>query len=199
MHNTVTSTTLYIKNMVCDRCIRVVREELETLGYDVRRAELGEAEIAGAPSAGDLESIGRQLRRSGFELIEDKNAKLIEAVKRAIIRLVHKTDGPMPSKYSDYIASEVGRDYHSLSVLFSSVENITIEHFLIRQKIERVKELMKYGELTLSEIAYRMNYSSVQHLSHQFKSVTGLTPSQFKELSAMHLPQASRLPLDKVK
>jgi AraC family transcriptional regulator len=200
-HQPLPSTVLYVKNMVCDRCIRVVREELSGLGYDVRRVELGEVEIAGAATQADLGVIKETFLRSGFELIEDKNAQIIEAVKTAIIALVHNHDGaaPMTKKYSDYIVGEVGKDYHSLSVLFSSVENVTIEQFIIRQKIERAKELMKYGDHTLTEIAGLMNYSSVQHLSNQFKSVTGFTPGEFKKLSMHRAPSARRVPLDKVK
>lgn len=194
------STVLFVKNMVCDRCIRVVREELVGLGFDVRRVELGEAELGGAVSDTERTQIREHLAQNGFELIEDKNARIIEAIKTAIITLVHHHDGgtPMTMKYSDYLASEIGRDYHALSVLFSSVENMTIEQYIIRQKIERVKELMKYGDQTLSEIAALLNYSSVQHLSNQFKSVTGMTPSRFKELSTKRAPVARRLPLDKI-
>lgn len=193
------NTKLYIKNMVCDRCIRVVREELQKLGFDVRHVELGEVEIGNQISKKDIAAIKNTLFENGFELIENKNAKIIEAVKTAIIKLVHHNHETMPMKmkYSEYISREVGKDYHLLSTLFSSVENVTIEQYIIKQKIERVKELMKYGDHTLSEIAYMMNYSSVQHLSNQFKSVTGLTPSQFKKLSPKHSHQ-HRIPIDKI-
>lgn len=198
--HTTPSTILYVKNMVCDRCIRVVREELSRLGHDVRRVDLGEVELAGSLAPDDVHAIKEMLIRNGFELIEDRNARLIEAIKTAIIRLVHRrSDEPMAMKYSEYLAREVGRDYHSLSVLFSSVESLTIEQYIIRQKIERVKEFLKYGDHTLSEIAAMMRYSSVQHLSSQFKSVTGLTPGEFKKRALTQPASVSRLPIDKVK
>ncbi|NUN69726.1 MAG: helix-turn-helix domain-containing protein [Bacteroidetes bacterium] len=189
---------LYIKNMVCDRCIRVVREELSALGHDVRTVVLGEVQIGGPVSAAQRTAISAMLVKNGFELIEDRNARTIEEIKTAIIRLVHHDHdaAPMRKKYSEYIADAVGRDYHSLSVLFSAVENITIEQYIIRQKIERVKELIRYDDRSLSEIAYMMRYSSVQHLSTQFKSVTGFTPSEFKRLSPSH--HHHRMPIDRV-
>ncbi len=191
---------LYIKNMVCDRCIRVVRDELQLLGHDVRNIELGEVEISNSIKPNDVVSIKTMLLKNGFELIEDKNARIIEAVKTSIIQLVHHNHDvePMTMKYSEYIAQKVGRDYHSLSVLFSSVENVTIEQYIIKQKVERVKELLKYDDRSISEIAFALNYSSVQHLSNQFKSVTGFTPSQFKKLTPTH-HQIHRISLDKVK
>ncbi len=200
-HNSkLKSQKLYIKNMVCDRCIRVVRDELQLLGHDVRKVELGEVEIGNVLKPTDLLSIKTMLHKNGFELIEDKNAKTIESIKTAIIQLVHHNHDtePMKLKYSEYIAQAVGKDYHSLSVLFSSVENITIEQYIIKQKIERVKELIKYDDRSLSEISYMMNYSSVQHLSNQFKSVTGFTPSEFKKLAPAH-HHHHRISLDKVK
>ena len=195
----VKTQKLYIKNMVCDRCIRVVRDEMQLLGHDVRNVELGEVEIGNTLKKDEIDSVKTMLLKNGFELIEDKNGKIIEAVKTAIIQLVHHNHDaePMKIKYSDYIAKKVGKDYHSLSTLFSSVENVTIEHYIIKQKIERVKELLKYADRSLSEIAYELNYSSVQHLSNQFKSVTGFTPSEFKKLTPSH--HHHRIPLDKVK
>lgn len=192
---------LYIKNMVCDRCIRVVREELERAGVHLLRVELGEVETDTMIDEKLSSTIKNVLQKNGFELIEDKNAKTIEAIKTAIIQLVHHNHDllPMKLKYSDYIAQKVGKEYHALSILFSSVENITIEQYIIRQKIERVKELMKYDERSLSEISYMMNYSSVQHLSNQFKSVTGFTPSEFKKSSASHHHKHHRISIDKVK
>ncbi len=187
--------------MVCDRCIRVVREELTSMGYVVHRVELGEAELDRGKEKTELRDIGEMLKRNGFELIEDKNVKVIEAIKTAVIRLVHHNYDaePMKMKYSEYLSRAVGKDYHSLSLLFSSVENVTIEQYIIRQKIERVKELMKYDDRSLSEIAYMMKYSSVQHLSNQFKSVTGFTPSQFKKQIPSHRGHHHhRIPLDKV-
>jgi AraC family transcriptional regulator len=186
--------------MVCDRCIRVVRDELSALGHDVRRVTLGDAEIGTVPTPQQTEAVRAMLERNGFELIEDRNARIIEAVKTAVIRLVHHdhSSSPMKLKYSELLAREVGRDYHALSVLFSSVENITIEQYIIRQRIERVKELIRYDDRSLSEIAFMMRYSSVQHLSSQFKAVTGFTPTAFKSLAPTHRAH-QRMPLDKVK
>lgn len=188
------TTTLYIKNMVCHRCIRVVREELEKIGLDVRRVDLGEAEVIGSKKL-NLEKIRSMLDENGFELIEDNRVKTIERIKLAILRLVrHDHEAvPMTMNHSGYLARDLGQDYNALSSLFSSIENVTIEKYIILQKIELVKELLKYGELTLSQIANRMGYSSVQHLSSQFKRVTGLTPSHFKRLK-----NSTRKPLDRV-
>ncbi len=194
------SQKIYIKNMVCDRCIRVVRDELRLLGHDVRNVELGEVELGNTLKQNEVDTVKSMLLKNGFELIEDKNGKTIEAIKTAIIELIHHNHDaePMKVKYSDYIAKEVGKDYHLLSALFSSVENVTIEHYIIKQKIERVKELLKYADRSLSEIAYSLNYSSVQHLSNQFKSITGFTPSQFKKQTPAH-QHLYRISLDKVK
>jgi AraC family transcriptional regulator len=190
---------IYVKNMVCDRCIRVVREEMLKLGYDVRSVELGEVVLGKGLNETDTARVRQMLVSNGFELIEDKNKKLIESVKTAVIQFVHHQHekSPLSMKYSEYISKKVGKDYHSLSTLFSSVENVTIEQYIIKQKIERVKELLKYEEWSLSEIAYSMDYSSVQHLSNQFKTVTGLTPTQFKKITPAR-SSFRRIPLDKV-
>jgi len=187
-------TTLYVRNMVCNRCIRVVREELERLGARIQRIDLGEVDLLN-PHEVDIKKIQSVLEDNGFELIEDKRVRIIEQIKLTILKLVQHDHALSPLKlnHSEYISQILGLDYHSLSSLFSSVENITIEQYIILQKIERVKELLKYGELTLSEIAFKMGYSSVQHLSNQFKKVTGLTPSHFKNLK-----QSLRKPLDRV-
>ena len=189
------TTTLYIKNMVCNRCIKVVHEELEKLGHDVRSIVLGEAVIGGTLDAAGMKNVKVMLEENGFELIEDQRVKTIERTKQTILGLVRRDaeEEPLKEKYSEFIAREVGRDYHSLSALFSSVENITIEHYIILQRIERAKELLKYGELTLNEISYTLGYSSVQHLSNQFKHITGMTPSAFKKMVGN-----TRLPLDQV-
>ncbi len=186
--------TLYVKNMVCDRCIRIVREELEKLGLDVRSIRLGEVVVA-ANDTLNMVRIRGVLKENGFELIDDKKVKIIEQIKTLIINLVHHgNSGKSPAiNYSSYIAQEVGHDYHYLSGLFSSIENTTIEKYLILQKIERVKELLVYNEMTLSEIAHQVGYSSVQHLSNQFKKVTGFTPTYFKTIK-----ENKRKPLDKV-
>lgn len=186
--------TLAIKNMVCDRCIKVVRQELTNLGLDVRRVDLGEAEVASGSNPVDISGIRGMLELNGFELIEDRRKKTIEAVKVAIVKLIHQWHGERPRgwKLSSAIAAEVGQEYDSLSTLFSSVEGMTIEQYSILQRIERAKELLKYAELTLSEIAWQLGYSSPQHLSSQFHAVTGMTPSRFREIGR------GRTPLDKI-
>ncbi|WP_162053161.1 AraC family transcriptional regulator [Pontibacter pamirensis] len=174
---------LYIKNMVCDRCNRVVAEELNNLGYTVLQVRLGEAEIATTGKEADLEEIRTVMRENGFELLDDRKTKLIEQVKLVIIELVHQDEeAELHVNTSDHIAGKLGLDYNYLSNLFSSFEGITIEKYLILQRIERVKELLVYNELSLKEIAYKLGYSSVAHLSNQFKKVTGLTPSHFKQI-----------------
>ena len=191
----VAATTLYVKNMVCDRCIRVVREELEQLTLDVRSVTLGEVVVGGTTRELPMQQISAVLEANGFELIEDRKAKTIELLKLAVLRLVRESDDGKNRKIkqSEYLSKELGLDYHYLSSLFSSIENVTIEQYIILQRVERAKELLKYGELTLSEIAYKLGYSSVQHLSNQFKSVTGFTPSSFKKLTGN-----VRKPLDKI-
>lgn len=171
--------------MVCDRCKRVVAEELTNLGYTVLQVSLGEAELATTGKEVDLEQIRTVMHDNGFELLDDRKTKLIEQVKVAIIELVHQgEEAELQVNTSDYIAEKVGLDYNYLSNLFSSFEGITIEKYLILQRIERVKELLVYNELSLKEIAYKLGYSSVAHLSNQFKKVTGLTPSHFKQVKA---------------
>ena len=190
------TTKILIKNMVCSRCIKVVREEFEKIGLDVRSIILGEVVINGTLNEELTEKIRTVLEENGFELIEDKRAKLIEKIKLVILELVRNNDEISQTgiKDSDYIVDKIGLDYHYLSTLFSSVENITIEQYIILQRIEFAKELLKYGELTLSEISYKLGYSSVQHLSNQFKKVTGLTASQFKNMTGN-----TRKPLDHLK
>jgi AraC family transcriptional regulator len=188
-------TTLYIKNMVCPRCIKVVSQELTGLGLDLRSVVLGEVMVSGQSKDLPFREIKKVLEDNGFELIEDQKVRLIEKIKHAVLKLVQNDHEkyPISIKDSEFIAREVGAEYHSLSSLFSSVEGITIEHFSILQRIERAKEFLRYGELTLSEIAYRLGYKSVQHLSGQFKNVTGMTPSQFKNMS-----ENTRRPIDHV-
>lgn len=181
--------------MVCPRCIKVVREELTKLGLDVRNVLLGEVEIGADQKQLPVEKIRNVLEENGFELIEDKRVKTIEQIKHAVLKLARNDydKNPIRLKDSEFIAKEIGQDYHSLTTLFSSVEGITIEQYIILQKIERVKELLKYGEISLSEISYMMGYSSVAHLSSQFKKTTGMTPSEFKKLGGAH-----RHPIDHV-
>ncbi len=188
------STTLTIKNMVCNRCIKVVKEELEKLNVDIRSIILGEVIVSGSQSELPMSEIKKVLTENGFELIEDKKAKTIEQIKITVIEHIYNdSEKDKDKNFSKILENKIGYDYNYLSSLFSSIENITIEHYFILQKIERAKELLKYGELTLSEIAYQLGYSSVQHLSNQFKKVTGLTASQFKELTLNE-----RKPIDKI-
>jgi AraC family transcriptional regulator len=177
--------TLHIKNMVCNRCIKVVSEELEKLHYKIEKIELGEAVISSNKKI-DLEKIKNSLETNGFELIDSRNAKIIEQVKIFIIKCIHHSDSNNLSEINLHkeISAIAGLSYQYISTLFSSTEGYTIERFIINQKVEKVKELIVYDELTLSEIAYRLGYSSVQHLSNQFKKVTGLPPSYFKKLKS---------------
>lgn len=180
--------------MVCDRCKKVVAEELNSLGYKVLHVGLGEAEIASDAPHIELDKIKQVLTDNGFELIDDRKTKLVEQIKLAIIELVHKQgEADLHINTSDYLAERLGQDYHHLSSLFSSLEGITIEKYLILQRIERVKELLVYNELSLKEIAYKLGYSSVAHLSNQFKKVTGLTPTHFREVK-----EEKRKTIDKV-
>ena len=179
--------------MVCNRCIMVVNHELENAGYHPLQVQLGEAEIKEDLSREQKDKIGSRLNDLGFELIDDSRGMLIEKIKNTIIQLVHHSRENLTVNYSDYIASKLNREYGYLSGLFSEVEGTTIEKFIIHQKIEKVKELLVYNELTLSEIADQMGYSSVAYLSGQFRKVTGLTPSHFKQIK-----ENKRQPIDKV-
>ncbi|WP_280646931.1 MULTISPECIES: AraC family transcriptional regulator [unclassified Dysgonomonas] len=184
---------LYIKNMVCNRCIMVVRSELEKLGIEPLSVELGEVTLSENLTPQQKEQLGGTLESLGFSLIDDKKARLIEQVKNLIIELVHYNNNNLKINLSDYISEKLHHDYNYISNLFSEVEGTTIEKYFIAQKIEKVKELLVYDELTLNEIAFNLNYSSVAHLSAQFKKVTGLTPSHFKQIKSN-----KRKPLDEV-
>jgi AraC family transcriptional regulator len=190
----MTTTTLHIKNMVCNRCIKVVRDELLGLGYTIQDIELGEVRIKGELTAQNMDQISQVLTGNGFELIDDKKSRIINRIKTLIIEYIHyDREKPGHMNLSDFLANEIGHDYSYLSNLFSSVEGITIEKYLINQKVEKVKELLVYDELSLNEISYQLGYSSVQHLSNQFKKITGLTPSYFKKIK-----NKKRNPLDKI-
>ncbi len=179
---TKSSNILYIKNMVCARCIKVVTEELENLGINIQHIKLGEVEIKENIEEIDIETLKKNLQKEGFELIEDSKEKLVEAIKTEIISVIqkYKNEDLENIKFSHFLSEHFNKDYNYLTSLFSQKEGITIEKFIIFQKIEKAKELLRYGELTLSEIAFSLGYSSVQHLSRQFKKVTGLTASEFK-------------------
>ncbi|RDC56834.1 AraC family transcriptional regulator [Pedobacter chinensis] len=184
---------LHIKNMVCNRCKMVVKAELEKLGFNPVSVELGKVLLTETISADDKITIGRSLKSFGFELLEDKKTQIAEQIKTAIINLVHYTDEPLKINLSSYLSEKLNLEYAQLSAVFSEVENQTIEKYFIAQKIEKAKEMLTYGELTLSEIAYQLNYSSVAHLSAQFKKVAGLTPSNYKAQS-----KDSRKTLDEI-
>ncbi|MEO8404901.1 MAG: AraC family transcriptional regulator [Chitinophagaceae bacterium] len=173
---------LYIKNMVCIRCKMVVKEELTKLGLFYVDVELGEVEIQGNLSAEQHDQLKASLLKSGLELMDDKKSVLIQKIKNVIVELVHYSEEPPTMKFSEFLSHKLNHDYTYLANLFSEVQGTTIEKFFIAHKIERVKELLVYDELNLTEIAYKMHYSSVAHLSTQFKKVTGLTPSHFKQL-----------------
>lgn len=171
---------LRIKNMVCDRCVMVVRTELERAGCRVLAVRLGEAEVEGGLSPGEKARLAERLEALGFELLEDRRARMIEAVKRAVIELVRAEEVMPDVRLSEYLQERLRVDYRQISTLFSETEGRTVEKYFIAQKIERVKELLVYDELSLGEIAFRLSYSSVAHLSAQFKQVTGMTPSRYK-------------------
>ncbi|GAB3219983.1 helix-turn-helix domain-containing protein [Spirosoma arcticum] len=170
---------LHIKNMVCDRCIRIVRDELERLGYSVARVELGRA-IVTEPLA-DLATIGPVLEGHGFALLTDRTTRVVNQVKSLIIELIQSGRiAELKTTLSDYLAEQVGLDYAHLSHLFSTTENLTIEKFWILQRVERAKELLSYDEVSISEIARQLGYSSVAYLTNQFKQITGLTPAAYR-------------------
>ncbi|KQW97821.1 AraC family transcriptional regulator [Flavobacterium sp. Root420] len=174
--------TLYIKNMVCSRCKMVVKSEFEKLGLQTISVELGEVELQETITENQKEILLQNLQTLGFDLIDDKKSKTIEKIKNLIVDLVHHKNNELKVNLSDYLAENLNQDYNSLSNLFSEIENTTIEKYFISQKIEKVKELLIYNELSLSEIADILNYSNVAHLSNQFKKVTGFTPTYFKQL-----------------
>lgn len=190
----MSSTTLHIKNMVCNRCIKAVKDELSALGYSIKDIELGEVNLKEDLSDRDIDHISLMLLDNGFELIDNKKSRIINRIKTLIIEYIHyDREKPEHLNLSDFLANDLGHDYSYLSNLFSSVDGITIEKYLINHKIEKAKELLVYDELTLNEISYQLGYSSVQHLSNQFKKLTGLSPSHFKKIK-----NKKRNPLDKV-
>lgn len=188
------NSTLHIKNMVCNRCIKVVNDEFSSLGLHIISIELGLVTLQESLNKEQLNEIRNVLHNNGFELIDDKKSQLIDTVKTLVIDKIHHSKNPQqPINTSAYLSEKTGYDYSYLSSLFSSVEGSTIEKYIINQKVEKIKELLVYDELSLNEISYKLGYSSVQHLSSQFKKVTGLAPSHFKTLK-----ENKRKPLDKV-
>jgi AraC family transcriptional regulator len=189
----VKTTTLYIKNMVCDRCKMAVKGVLRQEGLTPTRVDLGIATVEEEVPAEQRERIKAALEPLGFELLDDRRLQTIEQIKASIIKLVHYKKGNISINLSDFLQQELHQDYSALSKLFSECTSMTIERYYIEQRIERVKELLTYGELSLTEIALQLNYSSVAYLSSQFKSVTGMRPSEFKQLQ-----KSSRRELDKI-
>lgn len=179
--------------MVCDRCILVMKNELAHLGYQPLNITLGEVELKNELTHTEKTNLNNHLKSLGFELIDDKKSRLIGQIKSSIIEIIHQHNSELKANLSDYLSNKLNHDYTYLSNLFSEVEGTTIEKYFIAQKIEKVKELLVYDELTLSEIADQMNYSSVGYLSNQFKKVTGLTPTYFKNIK-----ENKRKPLDEV-
>ena len=179
--------------MVCIRCKMVVKDELKKLGLRYITVELGEVEIMEDISVEQHDQFKVALLRSGLELMDDKKSVLIQKIKNVIVELVHYSEEPLTINFSDYLSQKLNHNYTYLANLFSEVQGTTIEQFIIAHKIERVKELLVYNELNLTEIAYLMHYSSVAHLSAQFKKVTGLTPSHFKQLRNKRLNMLENL------
>lgn len=179
--------------MVSLRCKMMVREALEKLDLPYASVELGEIDLLSEMSATQKELLRATLLKVGLELIDDRKSILISRIKSVIIEMVHYQDDLPKTNFSDYLSQKLQHDYTYMANLFSEVQGITIEHFIIFHKVERIKELITYDQLNISEIAWKMNYSSVAHLSHQFKKVTGLAPSHFKKLK-----EKRRMPIDSI-
>lgn len=180
--------------MVCDRCILIVKQQLGNLGFVTDEISLGTVKIHPDPDQHQLQDISSAFEVLGFELIDREKDKLVEQVKTSVINLVHYSDlNTLKQSLMSVIADQLNKEYSYLSRLFSDAEGITIEKYVIQQKIEKVKELLEYGELNLNEIAFKMGYSSSAHLSTQFKSVTGISPSKYKQGTAVN-----RRPLDQI-
>lgn len=183
---------LYVKNMVCNRCVMVVKRELEKMKLRASHVSMGEVELEKPPTAKQLGDFRSRLLELGFELLDDRKQKQIEKIKVLLINKVQSLEIEEHFSIINYLSSKMNRDYSSLSRLFSDVEGITIEQFYIQQKIEKVKELLKYGEMNLNEITFQLGYSSAAHLSAQFKKITGLSPREFKSTGG------ARRPLDEI-
>lgn len=173
---------LYIKNMVCDRCKMVVKNEIENLGYSLVKVELGEIELNQEITDIQKKDIKLNLEKFGFEVIDDKRSRIIELIKNKLIDLVQNKNADLDKNLSIFLSENLNQDYSKLSNLFSEIEGVSIEKYFINLKIEKVKELIIYDELSFSEIADLLNYSSVAHLSNQFKKITGFTPTHFKQI-----------------
>lgn len=177
--------------MVCDRCKASVRAVAEQLGLHPTTIELGLLRVQEAVDSSMMDQLRKELQRQGFELLDDRRQQTVDRMRSLIVELVHKQDSQTTLRLSDYLADHLHADYSALSKLFSELTGSTVENYYVRQRIERVKELLSYGELSLSQIAIKMNYSSTAYLSAQFKQVTGMTPTAFKNSS-----KPERIPLD---
>lgn len=184
---------LYIKNMVCSRCKMVVKAVFEGMGIIPISVELGEVELKNDILENQKKELQKNLRVVGFDLIDDKKSKTIDKIKTLIIDLVQNKNNDLKTNLSEFLFQQLHQDYNTLSNLFSEVENTTIEKYFISLKIEKVKELIIYDELSLSQIAYSLNYSSVSHLSNQFKKVTGFSPTHFKNIKTIKRKQIEDL------
>ncbi len=173
---------LFIKYMVSIRCKMLVRAELERLNLRYTTIDLGEVNLVENIKPEQRDQLNKELKKSGLELMDDKKAILIQKIKNVIIEMIHYTEEAPLTKFSSFLSQRLNHDYTYLANLFSEVQGTTIEHFIIMHKIEKVKELLVYDELSITEIADKLHYSSVGHLSNQFKKITGLTPSHFKKL-----------------
>ena len=184
---------IYIKNMVCDRCCMVVSEVFVSLGLEPVHVELGKVELEEPPEI-DLNEIDFRLQEKGFEILQDADEQLVDQIKTHLIEYVKISETDSKQKLSGYLQKNLHRDYSSLSKIFSKTEDITIERYLILLRIERVKELISYGQMTLSDIAFRLGYSSTQHLSAQFREVTGMTVTDYKKMRESLRKSLDRLP-----
>lgn len=173
---------LYIKNMVCSRCKMVLEDQLNQLGFPPSQVKLGEITFEKPLNSLQIASIQEKIQPLGFEILDDKKQQTVMLIKSTLIDLVQQEQAYLKNTLSDYLTDKLQQDYHILSQLFSQLESTTIEQYFIQLKIEKVKELLVYDELTLKEIAFQLHYSSVAHLSAQFKKITGLTPTHFKQL-----------------
>ncbi len=179
--------------MVCPRCVTSVEQILKQNSLQTKYVRLGEVELIDEPSKAQLDKLSADLKATGFELLDDQKSQLIEQIKNLLIQKVQSGDIEDHFSVSKFLTDHIYKDYSSVSKLFSEVEGITIEQFFILQKIEKTKEWLMYNEFTLSQIAVNLGYSSTQHLSNQFKKLTGMTPSAFKQIGAIH-----RIPIDSV-
>jgi len=188
------TTTIYIKNMVCQCCMRVIWEDMEKAGIVVEEISLGRATITYDETRISMEDIRKVLNDTGTDLIESRDQRLVEEIKQGVFELIHQMNNvDSIVRKSEYLVGKTGLSYPYLSRIFSSIEHITLEKFIILNKIERIKELIDQDELTLSEMAYMMDYSSVQYLSNQFRQITGMTVSEYKESD-----RSSKKPIDRL-